>query len=67
MEIRSLLNDAGDIEDDDVLNPPPPIVPGLAHLLKLTNDEIYLGLLHSEIKYSANVLIHPWFEALPQA
>jgi hypothetical protein len=65
MEVQNLLNDAGDI-DDDIVNPPPP-VPGPAHLLKLTNDEIHLGLLHSDIKFSANVPLDPKFKAIPRA
>jgi hypothetical protein len=50
MEIRDLLNNVGDI-NNDVLSPP--LVPGPANLLKLTANEIYLGLLHTEIKSRA--------------
>jgi hypothetical protein len=61
MDVQSLLNEEGDI-NDDIFNEPP--VPGPANLLKLTSDEIHLGLLHTAIKYSAVV---PRFEALPRA
>jgi Transposase IS4 len=64
MELRDLLNDAGDI-DDDVLSPSP--VPGLANLLKLMADEIYLGLLHTEINARTIVPANPQFKALPRA
>jgi hypothetical protein len=59
-----LLDDAGDI----ALQTPLPIVPKLANLTqtKVSNDEVYLGLLHSKIKCSANVLIDPCFEAMLQ-
>jgi hypothetical protein len=50
MELQDLLNGAGDI-GDDVLPPIP--VSGPANLLKLTADEIYLELLHADIKSSA--------------
>jgi hypothetical protein len=63
MEVQDLLNDAGDI-DDDLLDQPQ--VLGPANLLKLTSDEIQLGLLHSEIKCSAIVPINPRFNALPR-
>jgi hypothetical protein len=62
MEVQRLLNDAGDI-DDDVINQTP--VPGPANLLKLTSDEIHLGLLHMNIKLSAMVPLNPRFKALP--
>jgi hypothetical protein len=58
------LNDAGDI-DDDVVDPP--LVSGPANLLKLTSDEIHLGLLHTNIKLRAIVLVNPQFKALPRA
>ena len=59
-----LLDDAGDI----ALQTPLPIVPKLANLTqtKVSNDEVYLGLLHSKIKCSANVLIDPRFKAMPR-
>jgi len=66
MDIQDLLNDAGDVRDD-VLNLPAPIVPGPANLLKITNDEIHLGLLHSEIKSSAEVPSNPNYNAIPRA
>jgi hypothetical protein len=47
MELRSLLNDAGDINDDELIELP---VLGPANLLKLTSNEIYLGLLHTNVK-----------------
>jgi len=64
MEVQNLLNDAGDI-DYDIINPP--LVPGPANLLKLTSDEIHLGLLHSKIKCSAIVPLDPKFKAMPRA
>jgi hypothetical protein len=64
MDVQSLLNEDGDI-NDDVFNEPP--VPGPANLLKLTSDEIHLGLLHTDIKYSAVVPFNPRFKALPRA
>jgi hypothetical protein len=63
MDVQDLLNDAGDIRAD--LNPPAPIVPGHVNLLKITSDEIHLGLLHSEIKNSADVPTNPIFESIP--
>jgi hypothetical protein len=63
MEVQDLLNEDGDI-DDDVCRPAP--VPGPGNLLKLTSDEIYLGLLHTNIKSSATVPINPRFKALPR-
>jgi hypothetical protein len=66
MDIQELLNDAGDI-CDDVLNRPAPIVPGPANLLKITSDEIHLGLLHSEIKSSAEVPFNPSYNAIARA
>jgi hypothetical protein len=62
IELRSLLNDAGDINDDELIELP---VLGPANLLKLTFDEIYLGLLHTNVKYSA-ILPQPQFKALPR-
>jgi hypothetical protein len=59
------LNDAGDVRTS--LNSPAPIVPGLANLLKITSDEIHLGLLHSEIKSSADVPTNLTFESIPRA
>jgi hypothetical protein len=64
MKLQDLLNDAGDI-DDDVLHPTPVLEP--ANLLKLTANEIYLGLLHTDIKSSAMVPINPRFNALLRA
>jgi hypothetical protein len=60
MEVQRLLNDDGDI-DDDVINQEP--VPGPANLLKLTSNEIHLGLLHTDIKSSA-IVPNPVFKAL---
>ena len=65
MDVQDLLNNAGDVRTD--LNPLAPIVPGPANLLKITSDEIHLGLLHSEIKNSADVLTNPIFESIPRA
>ena len=64
MEIQDLLNDDGDI-NDDVLHPAP--VLGPTNLLKLTADEIHLGLLHTDIKSSAIVPTNPRFNALLRA
>jgi hypothetical protein len=61
MELQDLLNDAGDI-NNEVLHPT--LVLGPANLLKLTADEIHLGLQHTNIKSSAIV---PQFKALPRA
>jgi hypothetical protein len=66
MDIQELLNDDGDI-CEYVLNPPAPIVPGPANLLKITGNEIHLGLLHSEIKSSAEVPSNPSYNAIPRA
>jgi hypothetical protein len=63
MEVQNLLTDAGDI-DDDVFTLPP--VPGPANPPKLTSDEIYLGLLHADIKCSAIIPINPRFKTLPR-
>jgi len=63
MELQDLLNDAGDI-NDDVLHPAS--VPGPTKLLKLTADEIHLGLLNADIKSSA-IVPTPRFNALPRA
>jgi len=60
---ENLLNDAGDVKEN-VLNPPQPVVSGPANLLKITSDEIHLGLLHSKIKCNANVPINPRFNAM---
>jgi hypothetical protein len=61
----NLLNDAGDA-CKDVLSLPQPIVPGQANPSKImTNDEIYLTLLHSEIKSCAIVPLDPKFQAMP--
>jgi hypothetical protein len=49
-ELLDLLNDAGDV-CEDVLHPPQPIVPGPADPTEtMTNDEVHLALLHSEIR-----------------
>jgi hypothetical protein len=56
-----LLNDASDI-DDDVINLA--LVLGLANLLKLTSNEIHLGLLHTNIKLSARIPLNPRFKAV---
>jgi hypothetical protein len=49
MEVRLLLNEDRDINDDLFHEPP---VPGPTNLPKLTFDEIHLGLLHTDIKNS---------------
>jgi hypothetical protein len=64
MEVRLLIKEDGDINDDLFHEPP---VPGPASLLKLTSDEIHLRLLHTEIKYSAVVPSDPCYKALPRA
>jgi hypothetical protein len=64
MEVWLLLNEVGDINDDLFHEPP---VPGPANLLELTSDEIHLGLLHTDIKYSAVMPSNPRFKALPRA
>jgi len=61
MEVRLLLNEDGDINDDLFHEPGP------ANLLKLTSDEIHLGLLHTDIKFNVVVPFNPCFKALPQA
>jgi hypothetical protein len=63
MDVQDLLNDAGDVRTN--LNPPALIVPGPANLLKITSNEIHLGLLHSEIKSSADVPTNPIFKSIP--
>ena len=65
MDVQDLLNNAGDICAD--LNPLALIVLKLVNLLKITSDEIHLGLLHSEIKNSADVPTNPIFESIPRA
>jgi hypothetical protein len=65
MDIQDLLDDTGDVRDD--LSPPTQTVPGPEKLLKLTSDEIHLGLLHSSIKCSADVPTSPAFESIPRA
>ena len=62
MEVQRLLNGAGDI-NDGVFDQAP--VPGPANLLKLTSNEIHLGLLHTDIKFSA-IVPNPVFKALLQ-
>jgi hypothetical protein len=52
MEVQRLLNDAGNINNGVIDQKQ---VPGLANLLKLTSNEIHLGLLHTDIKFSAMV------------
>jgi hypothetical protein len=64
METQDLLNDTGDVQDE--LGLLTQTVPGPEKLLKLTSDEIHLGLLHSSIKCSANVPTSPAFESIPQ-
>lgn len=64
MEVWLLLNEDGDINDDLFHEPP---VPGPANLLKLTSDEIHLGLLHTDIKFNAVVPFNPCFKALLRA
>jgi hypothetical protein len=63
MDVQDLLNDASDVRTG--LNPPALIVPGPANLLKITSDKIHLGLLHLEIKSSADVPTNPIFESIP--
>ncbi len=60
-----LLNDAGDV----AVQSPPLTAPKPANLTqtKVSNDEVYLGLLHTEIKCRATVPIDPCFEAMPRA
>jgi len=43
------------------------LVLGPANLLKLTSDEIHLGLLHTDIKFNAVLPVNPCFKALPRA
>ena len=62
MDIQDLLDDTSDVQDD--LNPPTQTVPSPEKLLKLTSNEIHLSLLHSSIKYSANVPTSPAFESI---
>jgi len=64
MEVQGLLTDAGDINDDVFYLPS---VLGPTNLLKLTSDEIHLGLLHTDIKCSAILPTNPRFKALPRA
>ena len=64
MDIQDLLDNTGDVREDP--NPLTQTVPSLEKLLKLTSDEIHLGLLYSSIKYSANVPSLA-FESIPQA
>jgi hypothetical protein len=61
--IDDLLDDTGDVQED-ILNPPPPIVSGPANPAKITNDEIDLSLLHTDIKCSAIVPLNPKFKAM---
>ena len=64
MEVRLLLNEDGDINDDlfhELL------VLGPANLLKLTSNEIHLGLLHTDIKFNAVVPFNSCFKALLRA
>jgi hypothetical protein len=63
---EDVLNDAGDVRED-VLHPPRPIVLGLADPTKtMTNDEVYLALLHSEIKSCAIVPLNLKFNTMPR-
>jgi hypothetical protein len=65
MDIQDLLNDTGDVWDAlDLLTQ---TVRGPEKLLKLTRNEIHLGLLHSSIKCSANVPTSLAFEPIPRA
>jgi hypothetical protein len=65
MDTQDLLNDTGNVQDE--LGLLTQTVPGPEKLLKLTSDEIHLGLLHLSIKCSANVLTSPAFESIPWA
>jgi hypothetical protein len=63
---EDILNDAGDV-CEDVVDPPCPVVLGPADSTRtMTNDEIYLALLHSEVKSRAIVPLNPKFNALPR-
>lgn len=64
MVIQELLNEAGDV-CDDVLNQPALRASGLANLLKITSNETHLGLLHSEIKGSAEVPFNSSYNVIP--
>ena len=56
---KDVLNDAGDV-CKDVLYPLQPIVLGPADPTRtMTNNEVYLALLHSEIKSCAIVPLDP--------
>jgi hypothetical protein len=63
MDVQDLLNDAGDVRTN--LKPPALIVHRPANLLKITSNEIHLGLLHSEIKSSADVPTNPISKSIP--
>jgi hypothetical protein len=61
-----LLDDTGDVCQDVQVPLPPPVVSGPANPDKtMTNDKVYLALLHSEIKSCATVLLNPKFSAIP--
>ena len=63
---KDVLNDAGDV-CEDVLYPLQPIVLGPADPTRtMTNDEVYLALLHSEIKSRAILPLNPEFNAMPR-
>jgi hypothetical protein len=64
MDIQDLLKNAGDVRND-VFNLPVLIVPGPANLLEITNNEIHLRLLHSEVKCSAKVPSNLNYNAIP--
>jgi hypothetical protein len=65
MDIQDLLNDTGGVRDD--LNPPTSPVLAPEKMLKTTSDEIHLGLLYLEIKYSASVRFDLTFKSIPWA
>ena len=61
-----LLDDTGDVCQDVQTLPLPLVVSGPANPDKtMTNDEVYLGLLHSEIRSCAIVLLNPKFSTIP--
>jgi hypothetical protein len=63
MDIQDLLNDTGDVQDNLTLLTPS--VLALEKLLKITSNEIHLGLLHSKIKCSASVPLDLTFKPIP--
>jgi hypothetical protein len=62
---KDVLNDAGDV-CKDVLYPLQPIVLGPADPTRtITNNEIYLALLHSKIKSCTILPLNSKFNAMP--